>query len=41
MREASPSGEPATVKAALFGPIELTRGQRRLGPGDLGGTKNS
>lgn len=40
MREASPSGESATVKAALFGPIELTGSQRRLGPGDLGGTKS-
>ena len=40
MREASPSGESATVKATLFGPIELTGGQRRLGPGDLGGTKS-
>ena len=37
---ASRSGESATVKAALFGPIELTGSQRRLGPGDLGGTKS-
>ncbi len=28
------------MKATLFGPIELTGGQRRLGPGDLGGTKS-
>ena len=32
MREASPSGESATVKAALFGPIELTGSQRVSAP---------
>ncbi|HEY1702345.1 MAG TPA: AAA family ATPase [Trebonia sp.] len=27
------------VEAMLFGPVEVTEGQRRLGPGDLGGPK--
>jgi PAS domain S-box-containing protein len=28
-----------TVEVRLFGPIEISDGRRRLGPGDLGGTK--
>jgi len=39
MREARPAGGPALMEIRLFGPIEVTQGQRHLGPGDLGGTK--
>jgi DNA-binding SARP family transcriptional activator len=39
MREAKPAGGSAPTEIRLFGPIEVTKGQRRLGPRDLGGTK--
>ena len=39
VRAAGPAGEPATVEARLFGPIEVAAGGRRLGPRDLGGPK--
>lgn len=39
MHEARPAGGSAPIEIRLFGPIEVTKGQRRLGPKDLGGTK--